>query len=58
VANSQHGRNVRLGLFAAATGTTAAVDTTAATTIVISVQKATAGDTVKLESYSVELIPG
>jgi hypothetical protein len=35
---------------------TSAVDTAAATTIVISCQKATAGDTITLEGYTVELI--
>lgn len=35
---------------------TAAVDTSAATTIVLTAEKATAGDTLTLESYSVELI--
>jgi hypothetical protein len=34
------------------------VDTTASTTIVITGQKAVAGDTLTLESYLVELIPG
>lgn len=34
-------------------GSTAAIDTTAATTLVISGQKATAGDTLTLEGYSV-----
>lgn len=36
--------------------TTSSVDTTASTTIVITVSKATAGDTVTLESYLAELI--
>jgi hypothetical protein len=59
-ANSQVGpaNNQTFGGWAA-TGTavtTSAVDTTAATTVVISGQKATAGDTMTLESYLVELI--
>lgn len=37
---------------------TAAVDTTAETTIVITAQKATGSDTMTLENYLVELIPG
>ena len=37
---------------------TTAVDTTAATTLVITAEKATGTDTVTLESYSVELMPG
>lgn len=36
--------------------TTGAIDTTAATTLVITVQKATSGDTVTLESYQSELL--
>jgi hypothetical protein len=35
---------------------TSAADTTAATTIVITAQKATAGDTMTLEGYTVELV--
>ena len=37
---------------------TSAIDTTASTTIVFTGQKAVAGDTLTLESYMVELIPG
>lgn len=38
--------------------TTSSVDTTAATTIYISGQLASSGETITLESYTVELIPG
>jgi hypothetical protein len=38
------------------TPSTAAIDTTAATTVVISAQKGTAGDTVTLDRYQVDLI--
>lgn len=38
--------------------TTSAVDTTSATTIYISGQTATSGDTITLEGYTVEFIPG
>lgn len=37
---------------------TSSVDTTAATTVVITGQKASSGETLTLESYLVELIPG
>lgn len=37
--------------------TTSAVDTTAATTIVITGQKASSGETLTLEAYTVELLP-
>lgn len=37
---------------------TGAIDTSAATTIVITGQKATAGDTLTLDSHLVEMIPG
>lgn len=57
-ANSQLGVNERLSWFAAAAKATAAVDTTAQTTLVISFQKVTAADGVTLEQYAVELIPG
>ncbi len=40
------------------TKATSAVDTTAGTTIVITGQKASAGETLTLESYLVELMPG
>jgi hypothetical protein len=44
------------GTTGAANVTTSAVDTTAATTLVITAQKATAGDTMTLEGYLVEYI--
>lgn len=55
--NSQVGINQRLGYFGVAQTATAAIDTTAATTLVITSQKALATDTITLENYSVELIP-
>lgn len=58
--NSQEGAQISFvnsALLASSTTTTSAVDTTAATTIVITGQKATAGDTLTLESYLVELMP-
>ena len=57
--NSQKGESWGLSAAGGVTqtiGVTSAVDTTAATTVVISLQKGTAGDTVTLESYSVEII--
>jgi hypothetical protein len=58
--NSQFGGIGASGSFGASTNTysTSAVDTTAATTIVISGTKASAGDTLTLERYLVELLPG
>lgn len=57
--NSQHGHALGyssgVGIFNGGISTSA-VDTTAATSIVISAQKANAGDTITLESYIVELI--
>jgi hypothetical protein len=44
------------GTTAVINGTTSAVDTTAATTVVITGQKASAGETITLNWYSVELI--
>lgn len=38
------------------TPTTSAIDTTASTTVVLEVQKATAGDTITLESYQFDLV--
>jgi hypothetical protein len=57
-ANSQVGFAVTTTSFALvnATNVTAAIDTSAATTLVITAAKATAGDTMTLESYLVELI--
>jgi len=40
------------------TKTTSSVDTTAATTLLITLQKADSGDTLTLESYTVEVMPG
>jgi hypothetical protein len=56
--NSQAGFDASGGGFglSAAAIATSAVDTTASTTIVITGQKAVAGDTLTLESYLVELI--
>jgi hypothetical protein len=58
--NSQFGDAVGFtsagGLAMPGSNVTSAVDTTAATTLIIAVQKATAGDTVTLNSYTVELI--
>lgn len=59
-ANSQAGNAVITNTAAVATAQagTGAVDTAAATTLVITGQKATAGDTLTLESYLVEAFPG
>lgn len=46
------------GLSSASANVTSAVDTTAATSVVITGQKASAGETLTLESYLVELLPG
>lgn len=56
--NSQIGVTWQLGLFGGAATQTAAIDTTVDQSLLLNVQKATAGDTVTLEAYSVELIPG
>jgi hypothetical protein len=58
--NSQHSHaqlTISTGAVAFDVGT-ASHDTTAAQDLVISGQKATAGDTITLQSYLVELIPG
>lgn len=57
-ANSQVGFSLGTTPFALANSAnvTAAIDTSAATTLVITAAKATAGDTMTLESYLVELI--
>lgn len=52
----QGGTNTQTFSGFAAAPTTSAVDTAAATTIVLTGQKATAGETLTLESYLVELI--
>ena len=56
-ANSQFGINTA-GYFGSGgtSGATSAIDTSAATTLVITGQKASAGETITLESYLVELI--
>ncbi len=58
--NSQVGHVAATGGLGGATGgiVTAAVDTTAATTIVITGQKATLGETLTLEQYIIEVMPG
>lgn len=50
--------NGGLGVSSASANVTSSVDTTAATTVVITGQKASAGETLTLESYLVELLPG
>lgn len=50
--------NGGLGSSSASANVTSSVDTTAATSLVITGQKASAGETLTLESYLVELIPG
>lgn len=50
--------NGGLGTSSASANVTSAVDTTAASSVVITGQKASAGETLTLESYLVELIPG
>jgi hypothetical protein len=57
-ANSQVGGHTGVSAFSGSSGavTTSAVDTTADTTIVISGQKASSGDTLTLERYMVELL--
>ncbi len=50
--------NGGLGTSSASANVTSSVDTTAATSLVITGQKASAGETLTLESYLVELIPG
>lgn len=59
-ANAQKGGSPFSGVLGsgASAFATSAVDTTGDTTIVIRAQKGTAGDTITLESYLVELIPG
>ncbi|MBS0175502.1 MAG: hypothetical protein JSR64_15785 [Nitrospira sp.] len=52
------GTNGGLGSSSASANVTSSVDTTAATSLVITGQKASAGETLTLESYLVELIPG
>ncbi len=59
--NSQVGNSIVArddNVFINGTTLTSAVDTTAATTIILAATKATGSDTVTLESYLVELIPG
>lgn len=58
-ANSQKGSSYTLtvaGSVPATAPTTAAIDTTAAVTLLITGQKATAGETLTLDSYTVEII--
>ncbi len=57
---SQKGSNAAANSFGISTGalTTSSVNTTAATTVDFSGQPASAGETITLESYTVELIPG
>lgn len=59
-ANAQTGFAGGIGSIAATSSAmqTSAVDTSLATTLVFTAQKATAGETVILEGYIVELIPG
>lgn len=58
LANSQHGNDGAGGGFGTALSVTSAVDTTAATSLVITGQKQTLGETFTLESYLVEALPG
>lgn len=61
VTNSQHGHGIQgnsTGSISVNGNISSAVDTTAATNLVITGQKATGTDVLTLESYLIELIPG
>jgi len=59
-ASAQKAYNVSLGVFASTTSAlaTSAIDTAASTTVYISGKTASDGETITLEGYTVELIPG